>query len=414
MAGTEISPLHGAGMDEFEPSVAPEEAAAAASGPERSAKADIDHEAASARALLARKLGDIVVLPAARVSGNERALAADILMQIVDKVEEALRVEIARRLARVPETPPALIRMLLLDEPAVAREILQGAENLPQALLIEAARCGQTAHREMIARRHDLTTAVADVLVEFHEPEITRLLLRREEFMLSPGAIDILVARSVADQELQTLLLRRRELEPAHGFLMFWWVDAERRRRILSRFTLDRSMVQDAVRDLYPRVFRSENPDPFVKEILIMLERRHRPRGVDGETVSMDIVKNTLAAARRYPAQEMVHAVSMVAGVSRELAGRILRDPGGEPYAVMCKALGVSRDSFFGFLQGDDPAIEGAITPARAEELMAVFDSMARDFARAILRYWDWEGNPRIARITRLLGLELTDEAAFV
>ncbi|GAB4527310.1 MAG: DUF2336 domain-containing protein [Amphiplicatus sp.] len=400
MASADISPAQQTSPDALHEPAVPPEAGLIAEG---------DHEAASTRALLARKLGDIVVLPAARVSGNERALAADILMQVIDKVEQALRIEIARRLARVPETPPALIRMLLLDEPAVAREILQGAENLPQALLIEAARRGQIAHREMIARRLDLTTAIADVLIEFHEPEITKLLLRREEFMLSPGAIDILVARSVGDRELQGLLLRRRELEPAHGFLMFWWVDAERRRRILSRFTLDRSMIQDAVRDLYPRVFRSDKPDPFVKEVLIMLERRHRPRGADGEAVSMDVVKNTLAAARRYPAQEMVHAVSMIAGVTRDLAGRILRDPGGEPYAVMCKALGVSRDSFFGFLQGDDPAIEGAITSERAEELLAVFDSIARDFARAILRYWDWEGNPRIARITRLLGLEVAD-----
>jgi hypothetical protein len=28
---------------------------------------------------------------------------------------------------------------------------------------------------------------------------------------------------------------------------------------------------------------------------------------------------------------------------------------------------------------------------------------MARDFARAVLRYWDWDANPRIAHITRLM-----------
>ena len=40
---------------------------------------------------------------------------------------------------------------------------------------------------------------------------------------------------------------------------------------------------------------------------------------------------------------------------------------------------------------------------ARAEHLLAVFDSMARDFSRAVLRYWDWDTNPRIAHITRLM-----------
>ena len=357
------------------------------------------------RALMVRKLTDIVVLSAARLSANERSFTADILMQVVDKVEEPLRIDIARRLSRVAEVPPALLRMLLLDAPPVAREIIRNAETIPQALMIETAHDGTTAHREMLARRLDLTPAVADALVEFNEPSVCRLLLKREEFVLSPHAIDLLVARSTVDRELQSLLLRRRELEPAHGFMMFWWVDGERRRRILQRYSLDRSIIQDTLQDLYPRIFQDTAPDPFVKEILVMLDRRHRPRGVNGEAVSMDVVKKTLAAARRYPAQEIVHAVGMIAGISRDLSARILRDPGGEPYAVMCKSLGVPRDEFFTFLSGDDPEIEGSITPARAEELLGVFDSMARDFARAVLRYWDWDGNPRIARIMRYMGL---------
>lgn len=365
--------------------------------------------ASAPRSLMVRRLTDIVVLSAARLSANERSLTADILMQVVGKVEEPLRVDIARRLARVVEAPPALLRMLLLDEPVVAREIIRSADQLPQALMIETAREATTAHREMLARRLDLTPAVADVLVEFNEPEVRRLLLKREEFSLSPHAIDLLVARSTSDRELQSLLLRRRELEPAHGFMMFWWVDGERRRRILQRFSLDRTIIQDTLQDLYPKIFQDIAPDPFVKEILVMLDRRHRPRGVNGEAVSMDVVKKTLAAARRYPAQEIVHAIGMIAGISRELAARILRDHGGEPYAVMCKSLGVPRDEFFAFLSGDDPEIEGSITPARAEELLGVFDSMARDFSRAILRYWDWDGNPRIARITRFMGLNADD-----
>ena len=30
---------------------------------------------------------------------------------------------------------------------------------------------------------------------------------------------------------------------------------------------------------------------------------------------------------------------------------------------------------------------------------------MARDFSRAVLRYWDWDSNPRIAHISRLMAL---------
>lgn len=358
------------------------------------------------RDLLVRKLIDIIVLPASQISANERSLTADILLQIADKVDEPLRIEIARRVARVPEAPPALLRMLLLDEPAVAEPIIRGAAHIPESLLIETARHATTAHREMLARRIDLTTSVADAMLEYHEPDVARLLLKRDEFTLSPSAIDILVSRSTDDKDLQAFLLRRRELEPAHGFMMFWWVDPERRKRILSRFALDRSILQDTVHDLYPATFRSgAAPDPVVKEILTLLDRRHRARGLNGEMLTMDMVKKTLALSLGTVTPEGAQAISMIAGISLELAARILRDPGGEPFAVMCKSLGVARNDFFKIITIG----EAAAGNERAEELLAVFDMMARDFARAVLRYWDWDGNPRIARITRLVASEGRD-----
>ena len=361
----------------------------------------------SPRDALVRKLLDIVVLPAAKLTANERSLVADLMLQLLDKVENDVKLEVARRIARVAEAPNSLLRVLLLADPEIAEPIIRRTEPVPEALLIECAHFGKTMHREMIARRLDLTTSLADVILEFKEPEVAKLLLRRDEFVFSPNAIDLLVSLSTTDVEMQALLLRRRELEPAHGFMMFWWVSGENRKRILARFALDRSIIQDSVQDLYPLVFRGPGADPLVKDLLVMLDRRHRPRGVNGEPVSMDVVIKTMIAARKYPAQEIITATGMIAGVSRELVARILRDPGVEPFAVMCKSLGLPRVEFYNILL--QKAGENPLTEARAEEVLGVFDSLARDFARAVLRYWDWDANPRIARITRLLGFD--DEA---
>ncbi|MCK5744782.1 MAG: DUF2336 domain-containing protein, partial [Oricola sp.] len=186
------------------------------------------------RTLMVRKLTDIVVLPNGKISSNERSLVADILLHVLDKVEEPIRMEVAQRVARVSECPPALVRMLLLDEAAVAEKICATADSLPEALLIEAARDGTMAHRMAIARRLDLTTAVADACLAYDEMDVCKLVLKREECTLSPNAVNRLVALSSANKDVQSLLLRRPELEPSHGFIMFWWVDAERRRRILT------------------------------------------------------------------------------------------------------------------------------------------------------------------------------------
>ena len=361
-----------------------------------------------ARVLVARKMADIVVLPVGMLTANERALAGDILLHILDKVDYDLRVDLSERISRVPDVPEPIVRALMMDTPEVASPILGGMEVINDSLLIECVNHGEPAHRMMVARRFGLTMAVADAILKFDEPDVAKLILKRPECKLSQTAIEILVSRSTVDEKLQALLIERDELEPAHGFMMFWWVSTQNRRRILNRFALDRSTIQETLQSLYPVMRMMQVPDGLVKEILDLNDRRHRPRGLNGEVVSADVVKRTLALARQYPSEEIIEALGMIAGISRELAARILRDPGGEPYAVLCKSLGVPRIEFFEFLCGRadgvfDDGGESAISPERAEELLDVFDRMARDFARAVLRYWDWTNNPRIARVTKLL-----------
>ncbi|MEM9168200.1 MAG: DUF2336 domain-containing protein [Pseudomonadota bacterium] len=379
-----------------------------------------DQEAGEARAMrtaVGFTLADLIVLPAGRISANERSVCADMLLQVLMKLDEDERADIARRISRVAECPPALMRFFLLDTPIVAEPILRDVDHAPDALLIECAREGVTAHRAHIAKRTNVSSSVIDALVEFAEVAVARTILQRSDVTLSPIAVERLVAISAGDPELQTALLRRREIEPAHGFLMFWWVRGERRRRILSRFSIDRGVIQEAFRDLYPKVFQADAPDPVVKEILVMNDRRHQPRGPNGDRLSPDMVKKALSLAYKNPTQEAIAAVAIVAGVSRELAGRILRDEDGEPYAVLCKASGISRDDFYSFvLMGEDGGAERA-DPSdvseeareRAEDLLAVFDAMARDFSRAVMRYWDWKGNPRLSRVSVMMeGGDLT------
>ena len=57
----------------------------------------------SARATLIRRIADIVVLPSSRISANERAVAGDILIEVLAGVEQAQKMEIARRVATVAD-----------------------------------------------------------------------------------------------------------------------------------------------------------------------------------------------------------------------------------------------------------------------------------------------------------------------
>lgn len=346
----------------------------------------------SARVRLVRKLTDLVILPLGRMSRNELSFTADILIQSLDQVDLTVRQDTATRIAGFAEVPAHLQRYLVLQPPAIAGPILQKASSIPETVLMEGA-AKSHEHRQMIVVRDDLTPAVLDVLLSFGEADIIHHVLKQQDVTISDHAMETLVNRSEADTDIRDALLARLELRLQHGLTMFWWLDPRQRKAVIMRFSTDRSVIQEAMHDLFVETFTSDTPDPLVKDILKLIDRRYRPRGRNGEMVTMDVVERTLGVARLNHNDEINHAVGLLAGVSQETAGRILADIHGEPFAVMCKSVGLSRATFSALITDSDTRAseeEQAFAAERSERLIAIFDSIARDYSRTILRYWDW------------------------
>ncbi len=341
---------------------------------------------------LARQLTDLVVLPKSKLSNNERDFVADILIRTLEQLDLEIRLEVAERLAGFADVPVQLQRYLMTDAPQVAVLLLEKVSVVPETILLEASQLGPE-FRKAIATRDDLSPAVVDTLLTFCEIDLDLSLLRRKDVSLSCKSIDSLVARSEVEEALCEPLLRRSELRLDHGLRMFWWLKTDMRKLVLSRCATDRSIIQDAMHNLFVEVFTSDNPDLHVKSILTLIDRRHRPRGKNGEAVTMDIVVKTLKLARQNPSDDFAHAVGMLAGVSSATAGRVLRDFSGEPFAILCKSVGISRKAYSELFDDTTGAADSALvySEEKCEDLLGVFDSIARDYSRTILRYWDWK-----------------------
>ncbi|WP_306250783.1 DUF2336 domain-containing protein [Parvularcula sp. IMCC14364] len=343
------------------------------------------------RQTLVRKLADLVVLPQEKLTQNDRDFIADILARSLEQVDTATRQEIAERVASFPEIPVQLQKYLLTSEAQVAVPVLKNMPQIQESLLYDACQVGP-AHRAQIAWRDDLTQSIIDQLVTFGEADVLKQILRQDTVVISRNAMDLLVRRSEVDADIRSALLRRPELRLDHGLAMFWWLKTPHRKSVLARFATDRSIVQDAMHDLFVETFTSDTPDLHVKSILTLIDRRHRPRGRNGEMVTMEVVERTLEFARQNPADDTCHAVGMLAGVSQETAARVLRDFSGEPFAVLCKSIGLSRKAFLTLFDNDllQQGTTLNYSEEKVEDLLGVFDSIARDYSRTILRYWDW------------------------
>lgn len=351
--------------------------------------------AAQVRADLAFRLVDVLSLPAGQVSDNERSFTAEILNQLFDHLELETRADISERLSTVLAPPAVLLRRMLLEPIEVAKPLFENLKTIPDSMLAEAAGAGP-AHRSCIIRRFGMSEFVTDAVLATGDVEAAQFLLRRIDIEVSERRLDDLVALTEENTALRDPLLGRVELQPRHGFQMFWWLSSEDRKRVLSRFATDRTVIQDVLKNLYREVFPDPDPDPVAKNILRLCDRRHRARGRNGETLGLDVVKRTLTTAIANPSSDLCMATAFIAGVSPETAKMVLLDPGGEPFAILTKAVGIGRADFIAILakaqlvrEADSRGPE--IDDAKADYLLAIFDMTARDYSRTILRYWDWK-----------------------
>lgn len=346
--------------------------------------------AAVTRRKLVRKLADILALPADRLGWNERAFTTDLLMTTIAGMDMDVIQEVANRLARVADLPLPMIRFLAMQSANIAEAILKSKLPIPETILMEAGEISPE-HRLMVADRDDLTSAAAEAIAAHDELPIFQRLLRNKEVLLTEPTLVRLVSWAKDETCLREALIQRAELRPEHGFVMFWFLSSAHRKIILQRFSLDRTVIQDALQSLFAEAYGADYPDPVVLKALKLIDRRHRPRGRGGEVVGMDMVERTLAAALANPSEDLIEAVSLLAGVGGDIAERVLLDPMGEPFAILCKSTGLSRGAFHGLF---DSALEAGgmqvISCERQEDLLAIFDSLSRDYARTILRYWDW------------------------
>jgi uncharacterized protein (DUF2336 family) len=359
-----------------------------------------------ARAALFKRLADVVCLPASRVNTFERSVTADLLVDMLRDADQGERERVARRLARLTEIPPPLLRLLLNDVLEVARPLLEECTALGDADLVDCIRRAGADHRRLIAMRRGLSELVCEALVEPMESTVVEPLLRNGEARLAPETVHRLLAASRDHAPYATLLLKRHELRPHHAYTLFWWAPPEARRTILQRFAVSREVLQDAAGDVFAMAANEGWSDPVARKALQFIERRQRNR-MAIEKSPFASLDDACAAAERGMNRELAEEVGYLSGVKPTTAAKIFTDPGGEGVAILCKATGLPREAVRQLWRGlrrPEVTASGELHPS-LERVLITYDMLAVDRAQTVLRYWNWSLssalNPALLRAIR-------------
>ena len=344
-----------------------------------------------ARRVLIRRLADVVCLPTSRVNAFERAMTADLLVEMLRDGDPVDRLRVSRRLVGLSELPTPVLRLLLRDEIEIARPLLSEETLIPDPELILCAREASIEHRRLIARRREVSELVSDSLIEAGDPDVLETLLRNDGARLSASGVEMVVAASREHPRYLPALLGRRELRPSHAYVMFWWAQPDVRRTILQRYAVSREVLQDAAGDIFPMATAEGWQDPLVRKALQFIERRQRNRAAIDKSPYASLDEAVLASEGGMT-RDLASEIAYLSGIKPTTGAKIFTDPYGEPLAILCKATGLPRTALRALWRGlRRPETDSAGTVnASLERCLFTYDMMAVDRAQTVLRYWNW------------------------
>ncbi len=336
------------------------------------------------RRSLLRRLMDVVALPSSRGNIQDRAIAGDLLLEILLESDVSARELCARRLQEMSQAPKRLLRFLALDAPHVAQLLLAENKAFDDADLCHIIERGQTPHRVSVAQRRDIGPAVASAIAESGDVLAMKALLENSQSKLSDRSVELMVAASRDAPALPPLLINREEVRPAHALVMFWWSGPDERRQILLRFSAERTLLIDMCGDIFR--YASEELDPVVRKALQVIERRQRDRTAIDRSPHDGLEAAVDAAAIAGMTPDALADIAALSGIKASTANRIFQDLSGEGIAVLCKATGLKRPYVRAFWQ----ALRRTEEDADFRRVAEVYETIAVAKAQTVLRYWNW------------------------
>jgi uncharacterized protein (DUF2336 family) len=315
-----------------------------------------------------------------RLDPAQMVLFEDVMSRITTEMEEAVRVELSRRLAPTAHAPRGLILGLAADSIAVAEPVLSGSQALSEADLVRLARTKGQEHLRAISRRPAVPVAVSDAIVERGDDATLGVLLRNEGAELSRQASEAAVDRAHANPELHQAVVERSSLPPDLLNEMYFIVEARLRKTIMARnAALDPQELEAALEAGRKRVSARDGATPPDYEAI---ETEVRALARSGG-LTPPLLASYLRQGDRI---RFMIALAELAGIDFATARRILEGRSVDALAVVCRAADFDRTLFLTFavlMLGTEADAMG-----RAQEYGQLYNNLPKETALRAIRFW--------------------------
>jgi uncharacterized protein (DUF2336 family) len=304
----------------------------------------------------------------------------EVIARLANEIEQAARVELARRLARIEQAPTNILHELAFDDAIeIAGPILRQSESLSTGFLVENAKSKSQQHLLAISGRKKIPSEVTDVLVERGDKDVLNTVTKNSGAAFSNSGFLNLVQRSENDSILAENLGMRSDI-PRHIFqqLIAKASDEVRQKLQNERPELKRQ-IQSSVADVTGKLqskFGPASKDYFVaKRLLGILYQQGQ------------LTETRMAEYAQYrKTDEVVVGLSLLCGLPVNVTERALVDVTGDLLLVLTRAIGFSWPTTlsFLFLAARDHRISSKDLESKKQE----FESLSLKTSQSVLEFY--------------------------
>ena len=338
------------------------------------------------RSKLAQIISDLFNNGASVLSERERALMSDILAKLVREVELDVRARLADQLAENQNVPPHIMKELARDDILVAKPVLMRCDLLHDSDLIEIVHQRTSEHQLAIARRRKVSAAVSDALVESGSNDVVRTLLENAGAEISRVTMEYLVEQSKRVDSFQEPLVLRQDLPGDLAKRLYIWVGAALRQHLVDGYGLDPATLDPIVetcalegaKEMAQVRHAQEGSNAAQKLARELRERGH----LDADTL--------LKVLRQGEIQLFEAMLSEWSGISASALKTLVYQSGGQPLAILCKALGIDKPTFTSIFllsrvgRRDDQIVD----PGELAGVLKLFDQAKPETANGLVARW--------------------------
>lgn len=343
-------------------------------------EAAIQGGSAEKRAEMLRRVTDLFVVTAPRVSEAQAGVFDDVFEQLTREIEWKAMLELSERMSSVENAPERLIRRLAHDDAIeISGPVLERSGRLGEEDLVAIARTKSQAHLAAIAGRAELGEQVTGVLVERGDIMVARKVASNGGARFSEASLQGLADRASHDFDLANAVARRRELSPAMFRAMLERAtDSVRARLIDNAPPTTAKLINKILADVSQTVEGAAEPKrdyAVAREIVMAMHRQGRIA-----------VANLVQFAKGGKLEEMVVTLSLLTGIPVEIIDRFLDDPTDDPILLACKAVDLDWTTALAVLAAKLGTRE--VHDSRAEEAERKYKKLSISSAQRVLRFW--------------------------